>query len=226
MKQRNRTGIVRHAAGVAAVALLAVGCGGSSDGGESEVTVPESIETIEPAAEVVDTVAPVATEAPVVEEVADPTEVPEVPCASYVEESGFPLKPCDSGVLVETLQRDLESLFPAIAIDGLFGGQTFGFIQEIQTANGLESTGLVSEELAGQIAAADSIDGVAAGSATPEESDEAADEPEEAEAEEAAIDPATEELCTGLIGNPDDPNFTAEQIEICSEAGIDLVGEG
>lgn len=222
MKQRKRTGIVRHAAGVAVIALLAVGCSGSSDGDESEVTLPDSVETVPPSTEAPATVAPVVTDAPVEEEV-DPGEVPDLPCEAYVAESGYPLKSCDSGVLVETLQRDLESLFPEIAIDGLFGSQTFGFIEEIQTANGLDVTGLVSEELAGQIAVADSIDSVVPGSGAAAETDEPAqtDEPEE-----AAVDSELEELCNGLIGNADDPNFTAEQIEICSDAGIDIVGEG
>lgn len=220
MKQRNRTGIVRHAAGVAVIAMLAVGCSGSSDGGESEVTLPDSVETIAPSTEVPATVAPVVTDAPVLEEDIGPGEVPDLPCESYVDESGYPLKPCDSGVLVETLQRDLESLFPEIAIDGLFGGQTFGFIEEIQAANGLEVTGIVSEELAGQIAVADSIDSVVSSGDTTTEAEEPA------ETEEAAVDSELEELCNGLIGNADDPNFNAEQLEICSDAGIDIVGEG
>lgn len=185
--------------------------------------MPDSVETIAPSTEAPATVAPVVTDAPVLEEDIDPGDVPELPCESYVDESGYPLIPCDSGVLVETLQRDLESLFPEIAIDGLFGGQTFGFIEEIQAANGLEVTGIVSEELAEQIAVADSIDSVVSGGDATTE----AEEPEETEeVEEAAVDSELEELCNGLIGNADDPNFNAEQIEICSEAGIDIVGEG
>ena len=102
--------------------------------------------------------APTVTEPPATEAAIDPAEIPETPCEEYVDEAGYPLKPCDSGTLVETLQRDLESLFPTIAIDGLYGGQTFGFIEEIQTAIGDEVTGLVSEELAGRIADAESVD--------------------------------------------------------------------
>ncbi len=155
MNQHSRSRIVRHAAGVAALAVFAVGCGGSSDGGESEVSTPASDVSAPVVTEApVETAAPVVSEAPVV---TDPVEIPTVPCAEYVDESGYPLKPCDKGVLTETLQRDLESLFPGIAIDGLFGGQTFDFIKEYQTSVGLEATGLVSEELAGQIAAAESL---------------------------------------------------------------------
>lgn len=156
MKQHNRSGIVRRAAGVGAFTVLLVACGGSDDA-ETETSSPVS-EAPEPAVtEVMTTEAPVVTDPPEEEAAVDPATIPEVPCAEYVDEAGYPLKPCDSGVLVETLQRNLESLFPGIAIDGLFGSQTFGFIQEFQTSNGLEATGLVSEELAEQIAAAESL---------------------------------------------------------------------
>lgn len=157
MNQHNRSGIIRRAAGIGALAALLVACGGSSDDAETEVSTPVT-EAAEPAVtEVATTEAPVVTDPPAEEAEVDPAAIPEVPCAEYVDESGYPLKPCDSGVLVETLQRELESLFPEIAIDGLFGSQTFGFIQEFQTSNGLEATGLVSEELAAEIAAAESV---------------------------------------------------------------------
>ncbi len=221
MKQHNRTGIVRHAAGVAALAMLAVACSGSSDGAETDVSTPVS-QVLSPVEELPITAAPVVTEPPQEEPVDVPTVVPDLPCATYVAEVGYPLKPCDSGVLVETLQRDLESLFPSIAIDGLFGSQSFEFVKEFQTSNGLEATGIVSEELAGQIATAEALgelgdDAGATGEAETTESETTEADP---------IDPATEELCNGLIGNPEDSNFTADQIEICSEAGIDIVGEG
>jgi hypothetical protein len=217
MKQNNRTGIIRHAAGVAALAMLAVACSGSSDGAEADVTTPVSQVLSSPVEESPITAAPVVTDPQEEEPVDEPTVVPGLPCASYVAEVGYPLKPCDSGVLVETLQRDLESLFPSIAIDGLFGSQSVEFVKEFQTSNGLEATGIVSEELAGQIATAEALG----------ELGDDAGATEEAETTEAdPIDPATEELCNGLIGNPEDSNFTADQIEICSEAGIDIVGEG
>ncbi len=138
--------------------MLIVACGGSSDDADSASSVPVTEAPAAPITEVVTTEPPVATDPPVDEEAVDPTAVPDLPCAEYVDESGYPLKSCDKGVLVETLQRDLQSLFPEIAVDGLFGSQTFGFIQQFQTSNGVEATGLVSEELAGQIAAAESVD--------------------------------------------------------------------
>jgi hypothetical protein len=217
MKSHNRTRIVRYVAGVAALATLGVACSGSSDGAESEVTTPASAVLTTPVTEAPTTLAPVVTDPPASEEAVDPADIPDLPCSAYVAESGYPLKPCDSGVLVETLQRDLESLFPAIAIDGLFGGQTFEFVKEFQSSNALEATGIVSEELAGQIATADALGEGGDNSGATEEA--GATEGEE-------IDAATEELCTGLIGNVDDPNFTAEQVEACSELGIDIVGEG
>lgn len=232
MKQRNRTGIVRHVAGVAALAVLAVGCSGSSDGAEPAVTEPLEEPEVLPVSEAPTTAAPVVTEAPVEEPALDASAIPELPCAEYVAESGFPLKPCDSGVLVETLQRDLESLFPEIAIDGLFGSQTFGFIEEFQRSNGLEETGLVSEELAGQIASAEALGELGDAESEPDaDADADAGDTEagdaDAEGEAGAGDDAiTEELCNELIGNADDPNFTAESIEACSDLGIDIVGEG
>ncbi len=215
MKQKNRTGLVRHAAGVAALAVFAVACSGSSDGGAPEISAPVSEVAVAPVTEAPVTVASVVTDPPAAEPAVDPPQVPNLPCAEYVEESGYPLKPCDSGVLVETLQRDLVSLFPGIAIDGLFGNQTFGFIKEFQTSNALEATGLVSEELAGQISTAEALG---------ELGDDASVTTEAAAA--ASADAATEELCNGLIGNADDPNFTAATIEACSALGIDVVGEG
>lgn len=172
MKQHNRSGIVRRAAGVGAFTVLLVACGGSDDA-ETEVSTPVSEAPATAATEVTTTEAPVVTDPPAEEAAVDPATLPEVPCATYVDESGYPLKPCDSGVLVETLQRDLVSLFPAITIDGLFGSQTFGLIQEFQTSNGLEATGLVSEELAEQIAAAESLGEVASDE---EETDDEASE--------------------------------------------------
>lgn len=142
------------------LAVFLVACGGSDDADTADSTpvteVPAAAVT-----EVTTTSAPVVTDPPV-ETTVDPADIPDLPCAEYVDESGYPLKPCDSGVLVETLQRDLESLFPTIAIDGLYGSQTFGFVQEFQTSAGLEATGLVSEELAEQISAAESLDEVGA----------------------------------------------------------------
>ncbi len=224
--------MVRRAAGIAVLAVVGAACGGSSDGDEAEVSVPVTEAAEAPVTEAPATVAPVVTEAPVVEETIDVADIPSVPCAEYVTESGYPLKPCDSGVLVETLQRDLESLFPAIAIDGLYGGQTFGFIEQIQTASGAEATGLVSEELAGQIAAAESLDdlGVGGDATADTVAEETAVEETEAEAETEVEgdgdDQTTEELCNELIGNPDAEEFTATMIETCSDLGIDLVGEG
>lgn len=214
MEQRNGNRIVRHVAAVAAIAALVGACSGSSDGADTETTTPatdpaESSVTAAPVA----TELPVATDAPVEDTTVEETEIPELPCADYVSESGYPLKPCDSGVLVETLQRDLESLFPGIAIDGLFGSQTYGFVQEFQTSNGLEATGLVSEDLAAQIASAESLG----------DGDASTDEVVTTDA--AAADELTEEVCTDLIGNADDPNFTPESIEGCSALGIDIVGE-
>ncbi len=217
--QHTRTQIVRRLAGAAVFAVVAAGCAGSSDGGSPEDTTPDTEVSTAPATAAPPTEAPVVTDPATDESTVDPADIPEVPCAEYVTESGFPLKPCDSGVLVEQLQRDLESLFPAIGIDGLYGAQTFGFIQEIQTANGLEATGLVSEELADQISEATSIDSVVpdAGGDTATESD-----PED-DTSDTAI---TAERCNELVGNADDPDFTADAIEACSELGVDLVGEG
>ena len=214
MQQHNRTGLVRYAAGVAALAVLAVGCSGSSEGGEAEVSVPVSEAPVVSVTEAPVTLAPVVTEPPATEPVVDPAAIPDLPCAEYVDESGYPLKPCDSGVLVETLQRDLVSLFPGIAIDGLFGNQTFGFVKEFQASNTLEQTGLVSEELAGQIATAEAL------------GDDAGTTVQEATPEVEAVVATTAELCNGLIGQADDPNFTAERIVECSDLGVDIVGEG
>ena len=139
---------------------------------------------------------------------------------------------------MERLQRDLESLFPTIAIDGLYGSQSVGFVEEIQTSNGLTVTGLVSEELAAQIAEAESADSVGSGGDATDgsTSSDVPDEADGAETDEAATDeattgesasgPATEASCTELIGQADDPDFTAERIEECSALGVDLVGEG
>lgn len=193
---------------------LVAACSGSSDGAGSEVSTPVSEAPVVAISEPPATLAPVVTDPPVSEPIAEEVVIPDVPCDEYVEEAGYPLKPCDSGVLTETLQRDLVSLFPGIAIDGLFGGQTFGFIKEFQTSNGLEATGLVSEELAVQISTAESL-----GS-----QQQVAGEAADASADDGAA--TDEELCNGLIGNPDDPNFTAERIEACSALGIDIVGEG
>lgn len=234
MKQKNRRGIACRASGVVALAMLVVACSGSSDSAESEGSTPASEVSSAPVTDPLPTVAPVVTDPPAEEPAVEATEIPDLPCADYIEESGYPLTPCDSGTLVETLQRDLESLFPSIAIDGLFGNQTFGFIKEFQTSEGVEATGLVSEELADQIATAESLgeagsddeaasdeaaaDGAAAGD------DEAATDAPDGEAD--AADTATEELCNDLIGKPDDPNFDAQQIEDCSAIGVDIVGEG
>ncbi len=228
VKTHGRRGIARRAVGVAAIAVFTVACSGSSDGGEAEVTAPATDLPAAPVTEApVVTEAPAVTAAPVEEPAVDPAEIPDLPCEEYVEESGYPLKPCDKGVLVETLQRDLESLFPAIAIDGLFGNQTFGFIEEIQTANGLDANGLVSEEFAGQIADAESVDAVEADGATTDDGEAEAETPADTEeADSAEAEPASEALCNDLIGKADDPDFTAERIVECSDLGIDLVGEG
>lgn len=224
---------IRPITGLVTLCLLAASCGGGSDAAEADVTVPATDGVEVPVTEVATTVAPTTTAAPVEEAEID---VPSLPCAEYVAESGYPLKPCDSGVLVETLQRDLESLFPDIGIDGLFGQQTFGFIEEYQTANGLEATGVVSEELATAIAASDGLGDAAE---APETDDDASDSTTEADADaEASGDDSTEasglsesenaslldvDTCTSLIGNPDDPAFTATAVETCSDLGVDLV---
>ncbi len=176
MKQHHRSGIVRRATAVGALAVLLVACGGSSDDADTGVSTPVSEAPAAPVTDVVATEAPVVTDPPVEDAAVDPTAVPDLPCAEYVDESGYPLKSCDSGVLVETLQRDLESLFPGIAVDGLFGSQTFGFVQEFQTSNGIEATGLVSEELAGQIAAAESLGEAGSDAQETEEADADASE--------------------------------------------------
>lgn len=228
MKHDQRRGHVRRLAGAAALALLVAACSGSSDGGEAETTAPVTEAPTAPVTEAPTTAAPVVTEAVEEEPAVDASAIPDLPCEEYVAESGYPLKPCDSGVLVETLQRDLESLFPEIAIDGLYGSQTFGFIEQIQTANGLEANGLVSEALAGQIASADSADALGDGSDASETTEVATTEPAttEVESEGDGEDSTTAELCNDLIGNAEDPNFTAETIEACSDLGIDIVGEG
>lgn len=221
VNKSGRRGFVRRAAGVAAIALLAVACSGSDDEGESEVSAPASDASAVSAAETSTTVAPVVTDPPTTESAVEPAEIPDLPCADYLDESGYPLTPCDSGPLVETLQRNLASLFPSIVIDGLFGSQTSGFVTEFQASNALEETGLVSEELAGQIEAAEAL-----GELVEESGAAEADAAEDGASEDGVVDDATEELCTDLIGNANDPNFTAGQIEACSALGIDIVGEG
>lgn len=223
---------VRRVVGAVAAGMLMAACGGSSDGAETDASVP-STEAVDVAVtEVATTVAPVVTEAPV-EEPAAAVEVPSLPCAEYVAESGYPLKPCDSGVLVESLQRDLESLFPSIGIDGLFGQQTFGFIQEFQASNGLEETGVVSEDLAGAVATAESLGDAAESdeSAEPDESPEPddAESGDDGEAEASAVEATgalDEATCTALIGQADEPAFTADAIEACSDIGVDIVHGG
>lgn len=225
---------IRPITGLVTLCLLAASCGGGSDEADADVTVPATDGVEVPVTEVATTVAPTTTAAPVEEAEID---VPSLPCAEYVAEVGYPLKPCDSGVLVETLQRDLESLFPDIGIDGLFGQQTFGFIEEYQTANGLEATGVVSEELANAIAASDGLGSSAASTTTDATGDSDSTTDADADAEASGDDSSEAaglsesenaslldvDTCTSLIGNPDDPAFTAAAIETCSDLGVDLV---
>ena len=61
--------------------------------------------------------------------------------------------------------------------------------------------------------------------------DTAAEQPDteadtEADIESEDVGDVTEELCTDLIGDASNPNFTPETIEACSALGIDLVGRG
>ncbi len=224
VNQQNRSNMVRRAAGIAALAVLAVSCGGSSDGEEAASSTPATEGVEAPASAAPTTVAAPVTEAPAVEEPVDVADIPAVPCAEYVAETGYPLKPCDSGVLVETLQRDLESLFPTIAIDGLYGGQTFGFIQQIQTASGTAATGLVSEALAQQIASAETLDALGDGVVTTADPD--ADEAAADVTEGDGDDLTTEQVCNDLIGNPEAEELTGTMIETCADLGIDIVGEG
>lgn len=232
----NKQRQIRQIAGLVTLCVLAASCGGGSDEAETEASVPSTEIAEVPATEVATTVAATTTTVAVVEDV--PVDIPSLPCAEYVTESGFPLKPCDSGVLVESLQRDLESLFPDIGIDGLFGQQTFGFVQEYQAANGLAETGVVSEELASAIAEADGIgesdeadtsaestDSTDSSGDTESGGDAGGDSSAEASglAEGANNGQLDEDACTSLIGNPDDPGFTAAAVETCSDLGVDLV---
>lgn len=228
MKQHIRTRVIRRSAAVAAVAFLFAACSGSSDGAETPETAPLTDPVAEtPVTEAPATEAPAVTDPPATEPTVAATDIPELPCAEYVEESGYPLKACDSGVLVETLQRDLESLFPSIAIDGLYGSQSVGFVEEFQTAVGVEATGLVSEELAAQIAETESLDDAdATDDAESDGDDTEATEDADDTAEDETADAITEERCNELIGDAENPDFTADAIEACSELGVDLVGEG
>lgn len=152
MNTTTRTTTVRRFAAAVAVAVALTACAGSDESADSVPIADEAVvdTTVEAAPVVTD--APVVTEAPVVTD--PPVEIPALPCADYVDETGYPLVPCVKGVLTETLQRDLVKIYPEVFIDGLFGQQTDSFVKQFQAATGAEETGVVSEALAGEIAAA------------------------------------------------------------------------
>ena len=168
MNTTTRTTTVRRFAAAAAVAVVIAACSGS-DSDESTDSVPGVADTAVVDDLTVDTDPPVVTDPPV--------EVPTLPCAEYVDESGYPLVPCVKGVLTETLQRDLVKIYPEVFIDGLFGEQTDSFVKQYQAATGAEETGIVSEELAAEISAAADAGEVPSADATePAEDDTETDE--------------------------------------------------
>jgi hypothetical protein len=114
----------RRGAFVLAAGLALASCGGDSDSSEG-TTIPSAPVTAAPAATVAP--APVATAADTsVAPVGTDGEVGATSCPDgYVDFDGvYPLRICDRGDTVTTLQQALVDRGHDIVVDGLFGPQT------------------------------------------------------------------------------------------------------
>ena len=82
-------------------------------------------------------------------------------CAAYVPDTEveYPLAPCVVGDRVTAIQNGLAAAGFNVDADGYFGPGTMRTIMRYQQLQGLDITGVVSEELALQLTADNSGDG-------------------------------------------------------------------
>ncbi len=108
---------------VIALMLVAIGCSGSDDASRTGITVPPIV-TVEP------TIEPPTSDRP--------------PCGEYTPNDDLPLRRCDRGELVKSVQAELANVLGIeLAADGYFGDQTQSAVLRYQTDNDLEPDGLV-----------------------------------------------------------------------------------